>query len=66
MKLTKDNCTVFRCTQCGKIEYKPFVGKPNDKLSCDCEKAMPWEWIWTKEWAEEYRKQRIALGIDKK
>jgi len=63
MKLTKDNCTVYRCTQCGKMSYLPFAH--HEKLSCDCEKAMPWEWIWTKEWADEYGKQRKELGIDK-
>ena len=63
MKLNKDNCTVYVCTQCGKIEYLPFAH--HGYLSCDCKKSMPWKWICTREWVEEYRKHRVALGIDK-
>lgn len=59
--LNKTDCTVYRCTQCGEVVYKPFAH--NEMLSCGCEKKMPWEWIYTKEWIEFYRKQRIELGI---
>lgn len=65
-KNDQEACSIHICTQCGKIDRKPFGDTiPNRMLSCDCTIAKPWKWIWTEGWAKAYRKQRIELGIDK-